>query len=110
MKSKFSSSCVFEKDTEQKRKFTISGYKCPTNKIVFFFFFSFFFQRKRFYIKASYNVSETWDNQFLDIMSETRVNVEKYIRIWITIFKFVILGGISSDKRSEIMLTRHHKT
>ena len=30
-------------------------------------------------------------------------NVIKYIRIGITIFKFVIWGGISSDIRSEIM-------
>ena len=29
--------------------------------------------------------------------------VKKYIRMGITIFKFVIWGGISSDIRSEIM-------
>ena len=31
------------------------------------------------------------------------VNVKKYIRMGITIFQFVIWGGISSDIRSEIM-------
>ena len=31
------------------------------------------------------------------------INVKKYIRMGITIFQFVIWGGISSDIRSEIM-------
>ena len=31
------------------------------------------------------------------------LSVEKYIRMGITIFPFVIWGGISSDIRSEIM-------
>ena len=42
------------------------------------------------------------------------VNVKKYIRIGITIFQYVILGCISSDIRSEIIilapLTRRRKT
>ena len=107
MTGKLRSSCVFEKDTEQKKKvYNFWIINAQNNKIKLLFFF----QRKRFYIKASYNVSETCDNQFHDILSETRVNVEKNIRTGITISKFVIWGGISSDKRSEIMDAHRHKT